>query len=164
MKLAGAQRICLCQTGNTVYPQIRNKNLDLNFLLLQRPSGGQLGIAYASDDVHTLQRGFTDKHSTAAELLQPLLHSFWESRAEICSPGSSEEDGGNISEPAISTHCPCTHTYELKPAVFQNYLFFYFKICTSTEAKILLAVIRRIRKGRGLGFASRLVLAYMMLG
>lgn len=74
------------------------------------------------------------------------FHSFWESGAEICSPGSSEEDAGNISKPAISAHCPCMHTYELQPAVFQNYPFFYFKICTSMEAKILLAVIRRIRK------------------
>lgn len=54
-KLAGAQRIWLCRSGSSVYLQIGNKNIDLNFVLLQRPSGGQLGTGYASDEVHTLQ-------------------------------------------------------------------------------------------------------------
>lgn len=69
---------------------------------------------------------------------------FTASKRVVCSPDSTQVDAGNISEPVISARCPCKHTYELQPAVFQNYPFYYFKICTSTEAKILPAVIRRI--------------------
>ena len=55
-----------------------------------------------------------------------LLHSFQKSGAEICCPDSSQVDTGSISEPAISAQCPCMHKRELLPAIFQNYLFYYF--------------------------------------
>lgn len=140
-KSAGAQRIWLCRTGNSVYPQIGNKNPDLIFFCK-----GHLVVSWAV----VMQVMMCTHYREALQKNTALQQSssspkFTASRSAELKSALQIADAGSIPKPAVSAQCPCTYVRELLPAIFQNYPFHCFK-----KAKPLPAVFRRhdSREGR----------------